>query len=174
MSDGRWTIIPPCLGWPLAVSLWFLPGSCKRAGASQCLGLAPLGGQVLHSADRSYGPVVGTFPSANESDRSWFVKLSLCKKVDLCVRERALGAFCPSHVRWKSLWPAEEAGKATVIQPRVIFFSCCCPVVKQEKTLDSVAAPMGTQLFLLVSWVCSFPLTCSPLYSCFAPSPRLK
>lgn len=41
MSDSRWTIIPPWLGWPLAVSLWqrvpLLPSSCKRSGgASPC------------------------------------------------------------------------------------------------------------------------------------------
>lgn len=128
MSDSRWTIIPAWLGWPLAVSLLQrVPLSAQglRKGwclSLHCLGLAALGGQVLHSTDTSYGSVVGTFPSTNESDRNWFVKLNLCRKVDLCERERGLGAFCPSRLCWESLWLGEEAGKASVIHLTLFSF----------------------------------------------------
>lgn len=128
MSDSRWTIIPAWLGWPLAVSLLQrVPLSAQdlRKGwclSLHCLGLAALGGQVLHSTDRSYGSVVGTFPSTNESDRNWFVKLNLCRKVDLCERERGLGAFCPSRLCWESLWLGEEAGKVSVIHLMLFSF----------------------------------------------------
>lgn len=79
MSDSRWTIIPPWLVWPLAVSLWQrAPLFAQVLQKSWCLSLQYLGlaawGEQVHSADRSYGSVVGTFPSANESNRNWFVK----------------------------------------------------------------------------------------------------
>lgn len=58
------------------------------------------------------------FPSVNKTDRSWFIKLNLCRKVDLWERERGLEAFCPSlyagkvcswekkqgEPQWYSLW----------------------------------------------------------------------
>lgn len=128
MSDSRWTIIPAWLGWPLAVSLLQrVPLSAQglRKGwclSLHCLGLAALGGQVLYFTDRSYGSAVGTFPSTNESDRNWFVKLNLCRKVDLCERERGLGAFCSCRLCWESLWLGEEAGKVSVIHLMLFSF----------------------------------------------------
>lgn len=104
------------------------------------------------------------FPSTNKTDRSWFVKLNLCRKVDLSVKER--GVWEPSaHPFVLGKFMVGRSSRESLSDiPRGTFFCCCCPEVKPENALDSVAAPsMGMQLFLLVSWVCSFPLACSPL-----------
>lgn len=166
IADGQSSLLglaDPLL-WASGRGCLFLPSSCKRAGAFLLyLELAALDGQVLDSADRSYGSVVGTFPSANESDRNWFVKLNLCRKVDLCERE-GFGSLVSIPSVLGKFVAGRRSRESLSDTPRIIFFFCCCPVIKQGKILDLVAAPsMGMQLFVLVSWICSFPLACSPL-----------
>lgn len=170
MRYSRWTIIPPSLARPLAVSLsQRVPISAQLLQIGCCLSVKYL------AAGRSCGQVVEQelwlktaihiFPCANKTDRSWFVKLDLWK-MELSVKERGV---------WETSVHPFVLGKSVVGRrsresrsdiPRGIFFSCCCPEDKPENAPDSVAAPStGMQLFPLVSWVYSFPLACSPLYS---------
>lgn len=108
----------PSLAWlapcrePLAEGASFCPALEK----GWCLSAVPGAGRYFTLQTRVMAQSLApSFPSTNESDRNWFVKLSLSRKVYLCERERGLGAFCPSHVCWESLWLGEETGKASVI-----------------------------------------------------------
>lgn len=113
--------LAPCCA-PLAEGASFCPALAKGlVPLSAVAGAGCSGWAGISLAGRRYGSVVGTFPFTNGSYRNSFAKLNLCRKVDLCERERGLGAFCPSHVCWESLWLGEEAGKASVIH--LVLFS---------------------------------------------------
>lgn len=166
-ADGQSSNHPSLTGlapgwlWASCRGCLFLPSYSKQAAAFPWVP-----GQVVRW-ELWVRTATHIFPSTNQTDRSCFVKLDLCrKKGTLRKSERDLGDFCPSLCAGKVCGWEKKQGEP---QWYSSWFSCCCPETKPEDASDSVAAPsMGMQLFPLVSWVYSFPSTlCTSIISPF-------
>lgn len=179
MRYSRWTIVPPWLGQPRLSSsrrgCLFLPGWCLSvkylAAGHSC-------GQVVEQ-ERMLKTAIPVFPSTNKTGRSWFVKLNLCRKVDLSVIQRGgLGAFCPSLCAGKVCGWEKKKGEPQWYSLWYFLLLLLSRDQTREhpglssSTIDGDAANPPCFLGLVLSLVL-FP-SVFPSCLCFTPPPRLK